>query len=74
MFSSLEDIETPQNGKTHSNNSSAVADQLFEYVWPFYGVGAWRVKTLSLETICDYKHLSQYDTYSNFDTHYHHYN
>ena len=26
---------TPQNGKTHSNNSSATADELFESVWPF---------------------------------------
>ena len=29
----------PQNGRTHSNNSSAVADKLFECVWPFCGVG-----------------------------------
>ena len=27
----------------HSNNSSAVADELFECVWPFCGVGAYRV-------------------------------
>ena len=26
---------TPQNGQTHSNNSSARADELFERVWPF---------------------------------------
>ena len=31
---------TPQNDQTHSNNSSAFADELFECVWPFYGVGA----------------------------------
>ena len=31
---------TPQNGQAHSNSSSAVADELFEYVWPFYGVEA----------------------------------
>ena len=31
---------TPQNGQTHSDNSSAKADGLFEYVWPFCGVGA----------------------------------
>ena len=30
---------TPQNGQTHSNNSSVTADNLFECVWPFYGVG-----------------------------------
>ena len=24
----------PRNGQTHSNNSSAKADELFEYVWP----------------------------------------
>ena len=30
---------TPQSGQTHSNNSSAVVDELFECVWPFYGIG-----------------------------------
>ena len=29
---------TPENGQTHSNKSSAVADKLFECVWPFCGV------------------------------------
>ena len=27
-----------QNGQTHSNNLPAVADELFECVWPFCGV------------------------------------
>ena len=36
-------VPTPQNGQTHSNNSSAIAI-FFECVWPFCGVGAWRVK------------------------------
>ena len=31
---------TPQNGQTHSNHSSATADELFECAWPFCGVGA----------------------------------
>ena len=31
---------TPQNGQTHSNNSSATANEFFECVWPFCGVGA----------------------------------
>ena len=31
---------TPQNGQTHSNNSLAFSDELFECVWPFCGVGA----------------------------------
>ena len=31
---------TPQNSQTHSNNSSAAADELFECVSPFYWVGA----------------------------------
>ena len=35
---------TPQKGQTHSNDSSTVVDELFECVWPFCGVGAWRVK------------------------------
>ena len=30
----------PQNGQAHSNNSSNSGDELFECVWPFYGVGA----------------------------------
>ena len=34
-------LETPtlQNGQTHSNNSSTVAEKLFECVWPFCGIG-----------------------------------
>ena len=31
---------TPEIGQTHSNNLSAVADELFECVWTFCGVGA----------------------------------
>ena len=31
---------SPQNGQTHSNNSSAKGGELFECVWPFCGVGA----------------------------------
>ena len=38
--SSALSLQTPQNGQTHSNNSSVVADKLFERVWPFCGVGA----------------------------------
>ena len=30
----------PQNGETHSSNLSAAADELFECVSPFCGVGA----------------------------------
>ena len=30
----------PQNGQTHSNDKSAFADELFECVWPFCGIGA----------------------------------
>ena len=33
-------MTTPQNGETHWNNLSAVADELFECVWPFWRVGA----------------------------------
>ena len=32
-------MPTPQNGLTHSSNSAAVADDLFECVWLFCGVG-----------------------------------
>ena len=31
---------TKTGQKTHSNNSSATADELLGYVWPFCGVGA----------------------------------
>ena len=34
----------PHNGQTHSNKSSATANELFECVWPVFGVGAQRVK------------------------------
>ena len=35
-----------QNGQTHSNNSSAKADELFECVWPFCEVANYRVKRI----------------------------
>ena len=31
---------TPKNGQIQASNSSATADELFEYVWPFCGVSA----------------------------------
>ena len=34
---------TAQNGQIHSNNLLAVADELFECVWPFWEIGAFRV-------------------------------
>ena len=37
-------MSTAQNGQTHWNNLSTVADELFECVWSFCGIGAWRVK------------------------------
>ena len=37
-------VPTPKNGQTHSNNSLAVADELFECVWPFCGFDAESVK------------------------------
>ena len=36
-------MPTPPNGQTHSNNSLAVVDKLFECVSLFGGVDAWRV-------------------------------
>ena len=32
---------------SHSNNSPATANELFGCVWPFCGVGAWRVNTFT---------------------------
>ena len=44
----------PQNGQTHSNKElSAFADELFECVWPFCGVGSYRVKKVILDTQAD---------------------
>ena len=37
---------TSQNGQANSSNSSAVADKLFERVWPFCRVGAQMIKNL----------------------------
>ena len=34
------ETSTPQNGQTHSNSSLRTADELFECVWQFWGVGA----------------------------------
>ena len=36
-------MPTPQNGLTHSSNSSAVADDFFECVWLFCGVSTEKV-------------------------------
>ena len=33
-------VPISQNSQTHSNSSSQIADELFECVWPFCGVGA----------------------------------
>ena len=33
-------VPTPQNDQAHSNNSSTTANEIFECVWPFCGVGA----------------------------------
>ena len=33
------EVQTSQNGQTHSNNSPATANTLFECVWPFCGFG-----------------------------------
>ena len=38
--------QTPQNGQTHSSNSSADGNELFECDWSFCGVGAQRIKNV----------------------------
>ena len=49
---------TPQNGQTHSNNSSATANEMFHCVWLFCGVGAERVKsTLNIPVPSNYKDI-----------------
>ena len=37
-------MPTPQNGQTHSNESSATADEFFKCNWPFCGVGPYSDK------------------------------
>ena len=50
-FNTLSAIPTKWSN-TLLNNSSGVANELLESVWPFCGVGAWRVKkTTSLQTL-----------------------
>ena len=47
-------MPTPQNGQTHSNNSSTVDDGLLRCVWPFCGVAAWRVNNYYFKTnVCE---------------------
>ena len=41
----------PQNGLTHSNNSSANCDELFETIWPFCEIGAKRVKVIEQKNV-----------------------
>ena len=49
---------TPQNGQTHSNNSSATANELFDCVWLFCGVAAEGVKsTLNIPVPSNYKDI-----------------
>ena len=45
-------MPTSQNGQTHSNNSSAVADELFECVWPYVGL---KLEGLSVPLVKDYE-------------------
>ena len=40
------ELPTPQNGQTHSNSLLTVANELFECVRPFCGVGAQRVRNI----------------------------
>ena len=40
----------PKNGQTHSKDSSAIADELFDYAWPFCEVGAYRVNPFRFNT------------------------
>ena len=42
------EVSASQNGQTHSNNSSAFAEGLFECVWPFCEVAASSVEAYNL--------------------------
>ena len=57
-------MPTPQNGQTQSNNLSAVADELFECVWSFYGVGALRVKLMYSEVYSEPCQISKMDSFA----------
>ena len=39
-------MPTPENGQKNSSNLLAVADKIFEGVWPFLGVGAEMVRSV----------------------------
>ena len=40
-----------QNGQAHSSNSFTTANDLFECVWPYRGIGAERVKCDRIEKL-----------------------
>ena len=51
-------MPTPQNGQTHSSNSSATADELSDCVSSFYGVGLFKRRPVAknrfrLNTVAD---------------------
>ena len=52
-------MPTRQNDQTHSNNFLSKAEQLFECVWPFWGVGTQRVKKMyALENVFTFIYFS----------------
>ena len=60
-------VSTLQNGQTHSKNSLAVADELFECIWPFRVIGALRVNlrnSLRMPTV--FRNLSKFSGNSIF--------
>ena len=54
-------MPSPQNGQTHSNNSLAIADKLFECVWLFCGVGAWSINSFQTNVHLQY-HMKTSDS------------
>ena len=40
-------VPTPQNSQTHSNSLLASGDELFECVWPCFGVGTKELSSAS---------------------------
>ena len=51
-----------QNGQTHSNNLPAICQWIIECVWPFCGIGAYRVNIILFHMIYKLYFMSQYPT------------
>ena len=54
------------NGQTHSNNSSATDDELFECVWPFYEVDNLKLANIYLFKVSNKNTRKRFEVCSKF--------